>query len=362
AGNLISGNKIGVNIEGAAGDSTKGASNVVTGNFIGTGSSGNIPVPNFEYGIYISGSPKNSISGNVISANGVAGIDIFGGGPQNAANANSLGNVITGNKIGTNPVGGLAFPSGPSVNMTVHPVIILPGPDDPTQPPTTPASDLPAYLGFQLDGVVVIGSAGNTIGQQGNGNFISGNILTGVFLTSHDFEGNTYAQPYGNTVQSDKIVKEGMYGVYLYDAPEATNTIRLTGPKANTISGSPIAIGSYVTGVNTQALPQPNPQSILLPPPYGVPMNPFQSSTSGSGSGTKKVTTGGKHKPPPKVTHKPPKPTKHVVTKPVRHTASQRSTQTTKANSVISRPKVPALLHPGAKLIQVRHPAIKRGK
>ena len=363
-GNLISGNKIGVNIEGAAGDSTKGGSNVVAGNSIGIGANANTAVPNFEYGVYISGSPNNSIGGNVISANGVAGIDIFGGGPRNSTVVASLGNVISGNLIGTNTVGGLAFPSGPTTNMTAHPVIIIPSPDDPAQPNTVSA-DLPAYLGLQLNGVVVIGSAGNFIGgsTKADGNFISGNILTGVFLTSHDFLGNTYAQPFGNTVQNNQIVREGMYGVYLYDAPEAANQIVLTGPPANTITGSPISVGTYVTGVSSLVPAQPNPQSILLPPPYGVPVNPFsQPAAGGSGTGTKKVTSGGKHKPPPKVHHRLPKTTKHTVTRPARNTPHGASTKATAVNRVVSRPKVPVLVRLGAKSVLVRHPAIKTGK
>jgi len=354
-GNVISGNEIGVDIEGSAGDPTKGASNSVSGNDIGTNSSGTGAVPNFEYGVYISGSPKNSVSSNIISANGVAGIDIFGGVSQSST-APNLGNMIINNLIGANLSGNAGFSTTSAGQMVNHPRILNPSQDG------IPAHFLPAYLGFQLNGVVVIGSSGNTIGLPGNGNTITGNILTGVYLTSHDFEGNTYAQPFGNTIQSNTIVREGMYGVYLYDAPEATNPLVLQGSRANTITGSPIAIGQYVTGVSNLAPAQPNPQSILLPTGFGVPMNPFQSSTSGSGSGTKQVTPGGKHKPPPKVRHKAPKPTRRIVNKPVRHTHPHQVLHATKANSLISRPKVPELLHPGARLVQVRHPSIKAGK
>jgi hypothetical protein len=365
-GNLISGNRIGVNIQGAAGDSTKGASNVVTSNKIGTDPGGMNPVPNFEYGVYISGSPSNSVSNNQISANGVAGIEIFGGGPQNATTAPFLRNSVSGNTIGGDVSGNTVFSTVSRNDMVQnHPVILIPTPDNPADPTqrNVPASDLPAYLGLQLHGVVVIGSAGNAIGQPGQGNTISGNVLTGIYITKHDFFGNTYAQPSNNTVQFNTIANNGMYGVYRYDAPEGSNMVVQSGPAANRLSGSPISIADFVTGVSNLAPPQPNPQSKLVPSGFGIPVNPFAQVTSSSGSGTKKGTRGGKHKPPHKVKHPNPKPTKHHVQRPVKHTTPRPARHPAKAHSaMVSRPRIPALMEPGKKLIQVSHPAIKRGK
>jgi hypothetical protein len=357
SGNLISGNQTGIDIEGVAGDSTKGASNVISGNFIGTDVSGSTSLPNFEYGVYISGSPKNQVANNLISGNGVAGIDIFGGASQSQT-APSLGNLITSNLIGTDIHGNPTFATTNTYDMvTFHPTIYNDSHDG------NKAHDLPSYLGFQLNGVVVIGSAGNFIGgpTKSGGNLISGNILTGVYLTSHDFLGNTYAQPVANIVENNQIVRDGMYGVYLYDAPEGANSIILTGSRANTITGSPISIGTFVTGVSSQVPAQPNPQSIFLPSPFGVPTNPFaQPALGSSGTGTKKVTPGGKHKPAPKVHHRVPKSAKHAVTRPVRNTPHGVSTKATAVNRVVSRPKVPVLIRSEKKSVLVRHPAIRR--
>jgi parallel beta-helix repeat protein len=95
-GNVISGNsEIGVYIavSGATG-------NVVSNNFIGTDVNGFLGIPNGVDGIFINGAPGNLIggtaarTGNVISANGSAGIQIFGAG--------ATGNRIFRNRIGLN--------------------------------------------------------------------------------------------------------------------------------------------------------------------------------------------------------------------------------------------------------------------
>jgi hypothetical protein len=366
SGNLISGNLVGVDIEGAAGDSTKGAANVVQGNFIGTDPRGNNAVPNYEYGVYISGSPANTIQKNVISANGVAGVLIFGGAPQGASAA-SLGNTIVANMIGTSSAGTLSFPSSPAGSMAEHPVIL-----DPAADPTdlNKAHFLPAYLGFQLHGVVIEGSAGNKIGpgpkdnSKANGNMIGGNVLTGIYLTSHDFFGNTFATPYGNPIRLNTIVRNGMYGAYRFDAPSASNSVVVSGRGKNTISRNPRSIGDFVSGFSNRATVQPNPQSILLPNGFGVPVNPFVPSTRvGSGPRGRKTGRSGKSASVPKVVHKTPKPINNTVTRSA-SSAVHKAVQPAEAKSAtgLTQPRVPALTQPGKKLIQVKHPAMKSGK
>ena len=90
--NVISGNLIGVNITGVgSGRARQGVPlglDVISGNLIGTDPSGKSPNPNFEYGVYIDDSAGNTVggstpgSGNILSANGIDGVEIFGGTTQ----------------------------------------------------------------------------------------------------------------------------------------------------------------------------------------------------------------------------------------------------------------------------------------
>jgi len=58
-------------------------------------------LPNFEVGIDVKNSASNAISGNLISANGISGIELFGQGSSN--------NSISSNLIGGNAQGQVAF-------------------------------------------------------------------------------------------------------------------------------------------------------------------------------------------------------------------------------------------------------------
>jgi CSLREA domain-containing protein len=110
-GNLISGNQsIGVNIADAAGATASG--NLVQGNEIGTNFDGTAPVPNGQDGVFINNAPNNTIIGNLISGNGTpgpprtrtgVGIQLFG--------QLTTGNVIQGNKIGTDAAGNPTLPN-----------------------------------------------------------------------------------------------------------------------------------------------------------------------------------------------------------------------------------------------------------
>src|SRR5262249_42599908 len=105
AGNVISGNSIGVMISGVVQNNGQslGGGNVVAGNLIGTDASGTRSVSNLALGVFVNNSQSNVIGpGNVLSANGIAGAEILG--------ATSRFNVIAGNIVGTG-VGGQTFPS-----------------------------------------------------------------------------------------------------------------------------------------------------------------------------------------------------------------------------------------------------------
>jgi hypothetical protein len=93
AGNVISGNSVGIHFGDGA------ATNTVMGNFIGTGPTGLVPVPNTAYGIQIStpsaGSAIGGVNageGNTIAFNGSIGVFV----------SSSTGWVIRGNSIHDN--------------------------------------------------------------------------------------------------------------------------------------------------------------------------------------------------------------------------------------------------------------------
>jgi thiol-disulfide isomerase/thioredoxin len=102
-GNVISGNAIGIDLQGDTND-------VVAGNDIGTDASGDNALGNSTAGVVLEGGASNNLiggtedgSGNVISGNGVAGIFLRG---------LASGNAIAGNRIGTNAVGTPDLPNG----------------------------------------------------------------------------------------------------------------------------------------------------------------------------------------------------------------------------------------------------------
>ena len=81
---------------------TRGTTVSMTINYIGAGQDGTTPVPNGT-GVLISGAPDNVFGGtvagegNVISANGLAGIEIS----HDVAGGTTTGNRVVGNLIGT---------------------------------------------------------------------------------------------------------------------------------------------------------------------------------------------------------------------------------------------------------------------
>ena len=104
-GNLVSGNRfVGVEIAGAT-----ATANQILGNLIGTDAGGNRPIPNGLDGVFLNNAPGNTIggttagAGNLISANGSVGIQLFG--PQ------TTGNVVQGNFLGLNSAGRLSLPN-----------------------------------------------------------------------------------------------------------------------------------------------------------------------------------------------------------------------------------------------------------
>ena len=107
AGNVISGNRIGIQINGASASGPQG--NIVQGNLIGLNALGTGPLPNDVTGIMISESTGNIIGGtqtgaaNKIAFNGGTGISVFGS--RNVIRGNSIfSNGALGIDLGGNSV------------------------------------------------------------------------------------------------------------------------------------------------------------------------------------------------------------------------------------------------------------------
>ncbi len=247
AANVISGNSgTGIQISGAS-------SNLVEGNFIGTGVGGETAVGN-QVGVAISnGSVSNSIGGaiNVISGNSKDGVDIdgtgtsqnvvvsawigidrkgttalpngigvavFGGATANTIGAtiSGVGNVISGNAS----VGVEISDQGTSQNLVAGNFI------------GTDTSGL-KRLGNQVGVAIQSGSASNTI----EGNVISGNTTYGI-----DIDGKGTSQ---------NVVASSWIGIEANGTTALSNGIGIAvfgGSTANTIGATIAGTGNVISG------------------------------------------------------------------------------------------------------------------
>ena len=155
--NLISGNEIGVVIQGPEGASNA-SDNQVLGNLIGTDATGTIALGNSHHGIYVGDATNNTIGpSNIISGNDIFGILLID---------DTSGNQVIGNHIGTDITG--------TASLANH------------------------------IGVHVLGAPGNTIGGDAPSerNIISGNIEEGVLINGGASIGNVIS---GNYIGTDVI-------------------------------------------------------------------------------------------------------------------------------------------------------------
>ena len=198
-GNIISGNGIGVGIDGSGSDS-----NAVLGNLIGADISGTDAIPN-DHGVVITGGAKSNTiggiasgAGNLISGNKYKGIEINGNGSDR--------NIVLGNLIGTNVYGVMALPNA--------------------------------------DGMAIYGGAkSNIIGGKvpGAGNLISGNAGqwgAGIIIAEPGTDSNLVL---GNKIGTGK---GGTYAIGNRNDGVNINN----GPKHNQIGGSDSLAGNLISG------------------------------------------------------------------------------------------------------------------
>jgi hypothetical protein len=149
--------------------------NVLTGNVIGLDATGTVALGNGGVGVFVAGGAQSTRIGtngdgvndaaerNLISANGFDGIDISGSGTTK--------NIVAGNYVGTDKTGAVSLANGSNG-------IVVSG-------------------GAQSNR---IGTNGSDVNAAGEGNLISGNTFTGVFIGDAGTNSNVVA---GNLIGTD---------------------------------------------------------------------------------------------------------------------------------------------------------------
>ena len=298
-GNLVSGNgRGGINIDGSAvhdhiqgefslalpevdrnvGGLGHSRDTVIEGNLIGTDLTGQLAVPNALHGILLYESQKTRIGGegpgqgNTISGNGRDGILLIGN--ETAGDLDCTGNVIAGNRIGTDPSGSRAIPNrragifickavGNCVGGTASGagnVISANGVQGVRISGATASGNLvlgntigtdasgAVALGNAGDGVMINDAPGNHVGYQGVGNLICGNGRHGVMITGPMSQGN---QVNGNRIGT----AHGNVG----------HGILISGPAAQKIDPAHLAAANIATSNGRRDIHAARPAAVAEP-------------------------------------------------------------------------------------------------
>ncbi|HOX58683.1 MAG TPA: right-handed parallel beta-helix repeat-containing protein [Candidatus Paceibacterota bacterium] len=262
AGNLISGNgQVGLFLRG-----TGAYYNLVQGNYVGTDTSGRLPLGNGFSGITILGCTSNLIGGltagarNVVSANRLSGVYI-----TTSANANLVqGNYVGVDATGTNALGnganGISIESANSntvggINAGARNVISgNTGHGIEIYPATAATNTIQGnYIGPDVRGLsalswgpsvwsnscgIYIVSPGNLIGgtASGAGNVISGNTNNGVSLVGNNAVGNLIQ---GNLIGTTADGKAGLMNVWA--------GVGISGAPGNLVGGTTPGAGNLIS-------------------------------------------------------------------------------------------------------------------
>jgi parallel beta-helix repeat protein len=267
-GNVMSGNgDSGVYLESADG-------NTVSGNYIGTNTTGTKGLGNGSQGILImGGSQSNTIGGdtvaerNVISGNAYTGIWMQGDGTD--------GNIVMGNYVGITPDGtgdlgnsssGIQVSHGASSNTVggnteTKRNVISGNQEDGVrlEGSTTILNKVQGnYIGTDAAGTSALrndqygvrlmsGAHGNTVGGSSSGtrNIISGNYWGGVIIRDAGTDGNIVA---GNYIGTDPT------GSLEVSSSLVTGVQIASGAQGNTIGGSTDGTGNLISGNDTGVL------------------------------------------------------------------------------------------------------------
>ena len=195
---MISGNNVGVEIEGQS-----ATGNLVQGNLVGTDKTGTLALPNSQQGILVEDAPGNTIGGSVAASRNVISANFWG---VQIDGATATGNLVAGNDIGTDVSGTLP-------------------------------------LGNETQGVIFSSNASNnTIGGTGagQGNTIAFNAAAGVIVESGT----------GDAILSNSIFSNGQIGISLSVTGNGNDLIAapvLTSAAIDTSTNSTNVQGTYTS-------------------------------------------------------------------------------------------------------------------
>jgi hypothetical protein len=222
SGLVISGNNASVrglivNRFGFDGVEIPGNDNLLAGCWIGTDSTGTVAAANGRQGVLITG------AGNTVGGTGAHDPDTIAGNTNDGlqiAGTATTGNVVQGNRIGTDPTGKSALGNG------------------------------------RLGILVNFGATGNLIGTNGDGvndalerNIISGNTSTGVDISDSGTNGNVVAGNFIGTDSSGTIaIGNGGGGLDIVNGAQS-NRVGTDGLSADDAGQANVISGNTVSGV-----------------------------------------------------------------------------------------------------------------
>lgn len=219
ARNIISGNAG----QGIAMGDPGTSGNLIAGNYIGVASNGISALPNAGIGVYVETGPQNNViggttpgAGNLISANGGDGIQIYG----------ASHNFVQGNLVGTSANGlGRLGNSGSALSL-------FGGAQFNTIGGTSPAARNVFSGSTNYDGVYMYGVTNNVI----QGNYI-GTDISGLTVLANGVSGyglTLFGGCQGNQILGNVIAASVNQGIFIADP----------GTSGNVIQGNDIGVGS----------------------------------------------------------------------------------------------------------------------
>ena len=268
AGNIISGNALGVHIDGA-----QSTGNTVQGNFIGTRLLGNAALANVT-GVVVSGGASNTsiggaigITRNVISGNTGDGVELSSQGnlvQQNYIGLDSIGFGDLGNAgpgvralAGNNTIGGTAF-SGNIISGNDGAGVLIASSSNLIQGNFIGTnSGGNAKVPNATDGVLFESGSGNTVGGTVSGarNVISGNNGNGISVTAPGASNLIVGNFIGLDSGGNSAVGNTLSGVAISGA---LNTVGGVTPSARNIISGNLGPGLLIRGGAAQNLVQGN--------------------------------------------------------------------------------------------------------
>lgn len=197
--NVISGNGVGVAVNG---NGTTG--NVIAGNFIGTDVSGTIGFGNVGDGVFIGNSASNNTVGgttasarNIISGNNGDGIEVNG--------STSTGNLIQGNYVGTEVSGTQSLANSGIAGINVSGSSTIIGGNTPASRNIVSGN---AVLGILIQNSTAVGNSivGNYVGTNAAGTVAVPNVSDGIRIASavNTILGGTLAGS-GNLISGNRL-------------------------------------------------------------------------------------------------------------------------------------------------------------